>query len=105
VIADYGFTLGGLIEFMKIFFGKMGIEDLRFKPSYSPYTEPSLEIFCFHEGLNKLVKIGNSGMFRPEMLEFHGSAKRHESLWMGTQFGASNYANIWQFEYSGAFGT
>merc|ERR1712037_922761 len=32
------------------------------------YTEPSMEIFAFHPGLNKWVEIGNSGMFRPEML-------------------------------------
>ena len=70
VIADYGLTLGGLMEFMQIFFEKMGIEDLRFKPAYNPYTEPSMEIFSFHKGLNKLVEIGNSGMFRPEMYIF-----------------------------------
>ncbi|CAK7266110.1 Phenylalanyl-tRNA synthetase, beta subunit, cytoplasmic [Sporothrix epigloea] len=72
VIADYGLTLGGLMEFMEIFFGKMGLEDLKFKPAYNPYTEPSMEIFSFHKGLNKLVEIGNSGMFRPEMLEAMG---------------------------------
>jgi len=75
VIADYGLSLGGLMEFMEIFFTKMGIEDLRFKPAYNPYTEPSMEIFSFHKGLNKLVEIGNSGMFRPEMLEAMGLPK------------------------------
>ncbi|KAJ2905055.1 hypothetical protein MKZ38_006448 [Zalerion maritima] len=75
VIADYGLTLGGLMEFMQIFFGKMGIYDLKFKPAYNPYTEPSMEIFSFHKGLNKLVEIGNSGMFRPEMLESMGLPK------------------------------
>ena len=69
VIADYGLNLGALIGFMEVFFAKMGIHRLRFKPAYNPYTEPSLEIFSFHEGLNKWVEIGNSGMFRPEMLE------------------------------------
>jgi phenylalanyl-tRNA synthetase alpha chain len=68
VIADFGLTLGGLIGFMEVFFKKMGIENLRFKPAYNPYTEPSLEIFSWHEGLKKWVEIGNSGMFRPEML-------------------------------------
>ncbi|KAK5654980.1 hypothetical protein OQA88_6739 [Cercophora sp. LCS_1] len=72
VIADYGLTLGGLMEFMEIFFGKMGLTDLQFKPAYNPYTEPSMEIFAFHKGLNKLVEIGNSGMFRPEFLESVG---------------------------------
>lgn len=76
VIADYGLSLGGLMEFMKIFFGKMGLgQELLFKPAYNPYTEPSLEIFCHHPGLNKLVEIGNSGMFRPEMLEAMGLPK------------------------------
>ncbi|RKF64263.1 Phenylalanine--tRNA ligase alpha subunit [Golovinomyces cichoracearum] len=75
VIADYGLTLGALMEFMEIFFQKMGITDLRFKPAYNPYTEPSMEIFSFHKGLNKLVEIGNSGMFRPEMLEPMGLPK------------------------------
>lgn len=72
VIADYGLSLGGLMEFMHVFFAKMGITDLRFKPAYNPYTEPSMEMFSFHRGLNKLVEIGNSGMFRPEMLEAMG---------------------------------
>lgn len=69
VIADYNLALGGLIGFMEVFFAKMGIHRLRFKPAYNPYTEPSMEIFGFHDGLNKWVEIGNSGMFRPEMLE------------------------------------
>jgi phenylalanyl-tRNA synthetase alpha chain len=34
-----------------------------------------MEIFSFHKGLNKLVEIGNSGMFRPEMLESMGLPK------------------------------
>lgn len=69
VVADRGITLGDLIGFMQTFFKKMGVDNLRFKPAYNPYTEPSLEIFAFHKGLNKWVEIGNSGMFRPEMLE------------------------------------
>ncbi|KAL2017132.1 hypothetical protein VTK56DRAFT_2554 [Thermocarpiscus australiensis] len=75
VIADYGLTLGGLMEFMEIFFGRMGVTDLRFKPAYNPYTEPSMEIFSYHKGLNKLIEIGNSGIFRPEMLEAMGLPK------------------------------
>ncbi|KAL3901085.1 MAG: hypothetical protein SGCHY_000872 [Lobulomycetales sp.] len=68
VIADRGITLGDLIGVLHGFFKKMGIERLRFKPAYNPYTEPSMEIFAWHNGLGKYVEIGNSGMFRPEML-------------------------------------
>ena len=69
LIADYNLTLGDLIGFMKAFYGKLGIKQLRFKPAYNPYTEPSMEIFGYHEGLGKWIEIGNSGIFRPEMLE------------------------------------
>ncbi|RPB29545.1 hypothetical protein L211DRAFT_832253 [Terfezia boudieri ATCC MYA-4762] len=75
VIADYNLTLGDLIGFMQTFFAKMGVHDLRFKPAYNPYTEPSMEIFGYHKGLGKWVEIGNSGMFRPEMLEAMGLPK------------------------------
>ncbi|PUU83729.1 tRNA synthetases class II core domain (F)-domain-containing protein [Tuber borchii] len=75
VIADYNLTLGDLIGFMQEFFQKMGVHRLRFKPAYNPYTEPSMEIFGYHEGLGKWVEIGNSGMFRPEMLESMGLPK------------------------------
>ncbi|KAF2430379.1 hypothetical protein EJ08DRAFT_589246 [Tothia fuscella] len=75
VIADFGLTLGGLMKFLEDFFGKLGLTGLRFKPAYNPYTEPSMEIFGFHAGLDKWVEIGNSGMFRPEMLEPMGLPK------------------------------
>jgi len=51
VIADFGLTLGGLMRFLEDFFSKMGIENLRFKPAYNPYTEPSMEIFGYHKGM------------------------------------------------------
>lgn len=38
-------------------------------------VQPSLEIFAFHPMLQKWVEIGNSGMFRPEMLEPMGFPK------------------------------
>ena len=75
VIADYGLTLGGLIGFMEVFFAKMGLTNLRFKPAYNPYTEPSMEIFSYSTELKKWLEIGNSGMFRPEMLEPMGLPK------------------------------
>ena len=68
VVADYNLTLGDLIGILYEFFKKLGITQLRFKPAYNPYTEPSMEIFCYHDGLKKWIEIGNSGMFRPEML-------------------------------------
>ena len=69
VICDKDLTLGDLIGVLYQFFERLGMTQLRFKPAFNPYTEPSMEIFAFHPMLNKWVEVGNSGMFRPEMLE------------------------------------
>ena len=69
VIAEYDLSLGDGMGFLEYFFTQLGIHGLRFKPAYNPYTEPSMEIFGYHPGLKKWIEIGNSGIFRPEMLE------------------------------------
>jgi len=75
VIADYNIGLSHLLGVFTTFFKKIGIDKLKFKPAYNPYTEPSLEIFGYHPTLKKWVEIGNSGVFRPEMLEPMGLPK------------------------------
>jgi phenylalanyl-tRNA synthetase alpha chain len=50
------------------FYERFGITDVRFKPHYNPYTEPSFELFGRHPETGELVEIGNSGMFREEVL-------------------------------------
>ena len=61
--------LSHLKSFINEFFVKIGIDKLKFKPAYNPYTEPSMEIFCYHPLLKQMIEIGNSGVFRPEMLK------------------------------------
>ncbi|PWA58998.1 phenylalanyl-tRNA synthetase [Artemisia annua] len=68
LICDRGLSLGDLQGVLQDFFSRLGMTKLRFKPAYNPYTEPSMEIFGYHEGFKKWVEVGNSGMFRPEML-------------------------------------
>jgi phenylalanyl-tRNA synthetase alpha chain len=51
------------------FYSQFGITDIQFKPHYNPYTEPSFELFGTHPTTGELVEIGNSGIFREEMLE------------------------------------
>ncbi|SFS34373.1 phenylalanine--tRNA ligase subunit alpha [Halostagnicola kamekurae] len=51
------------------FYAQFGITDIEFKPHYNPYTEPSFELFGTHPTTGELVEIGNSGIFREEMLE------------------------------------
>ena len=68
VVADYDLSLGDLLGVIAEFFRRIGIDDIRFKPAFNPYTEPSMEIFGYHPDLKKWTEIGNSGIFRPEML-------------------------------------
>ena len=50
------------------FYAQFGITDLEFKPHYNPYTEPSFELFGTHPETGELVEVGNSGLFRDEVL-------------------------------------
>lgn len=68
LVADRNLTLGDLMGTIKSFFSRIGIDDVRFKPAYNPYTEPSMEIFGYSKSMDKWMEVGNSGMFRPEML-------------------------------------
>ncbi|CAD2216356.1 phenylalanyl-tRNA synthetase alpha chain [Angomonas deanei] len=61
-------SLANMMHTFDKFFRRIGIERLRFKPTFNPYTEPSMEIFGFHTGLKKWIEVGNSGLFRPELL-------------------------------------
>ena len=51
------------------FYSQFGITDITFKPHYNPYTEPSFELFGRHPRTGEVIEIGNSGIFRPEVLE------------------------------------
>jgi len=74
-IADRGLSLAHLIGLLRTFFKLIGITNLRFKPAYNPYTEPSMEVFGYHPGLKSWTELGNSGIFRPEMLQPMGIPK------------------------------
>ncbi|WP_336329624.1 phenylalanine--tRNA ligase subunit alpha [Haloarcula sp. CGMCC 1.2071] len=50
------------------FYEQFGITDLEFKPHYNPYTEPSFELFGTHPETGEVVEVGNSGIFRDEVL-------------------------------------
>lgn len=70
LVADRNLSLCDLIGVIKAFFERIGMTQLKFKPAYNPYTEPSMEIFGFSSELNKWIEIGNSGIFRVLILNF-----------------------------------
>ena len=69
LVADRGLGLSHLMGLIKSFFEVIGIKNLKFKPTFNPYTEPSLEMYGYHPQLKKWMELGNSGIFRPEMLK------------------------------------
>ncbi|KAJ8910961.1 hypothetical protein NQ315_017406 [Exocentrus adspersus] len=64
-------TLSDLIQTITLFFNKLGIKELKFKPAYNPYTEPSSEVYGFHPLLNKWIEIGfGLSVERPAMIKY-----------------------------------
>ena len=66
IVMDEGLNFGHLLGFFKEFFGRMGFEEVRFRPGYFPYTEPSVEPEVWVDGLG-WVELGGAGIFRPEV--------------------------------------
>jgi phenylalanyl-tRNA synthetase alpha chain len=50
------------------FYEQFGISNIRYKPHYNPYTEPSFELFVDHPKTGETIEMGNSGIFREEVL-------------------------------------
>lgn len=66
VISGKGVTFGVLIDTLETFYHRLGVRDIWVKPSYYPYTEPSLDVIGTFRG--KAMELGGAGMFRPEVL-------------------------------------
>lgn len=71
-VMDHRLSMRDLMGTFKEFYSRFGIKDLRFKPTYNPYTEPSLEIYGRHPRSGRMIEVGNSGMFRKEMMAPYG---------------------------------
>lgn len=68
VVLDRNVGFKHLLGLLKTFFSKMGFEDVRFRPGYFPYTEPSVEPEVYVDGLG-WVELGGAGVFRKEVTE------------------------------------
>jgi len=67
IIMEEGANLQMLVTTLKTFYHKMGYPEVRVRPAYFPYTEPSLEIEVKWRG--KWLELGGAGIFRPEVTE------------------------------------
>ncbi len=67
IVAWDGATMRDLFGLIKEFYSRFGFDKVRFRPSYFPYTEPSVEVEVFYEERKEWMEIGGAGIFRPEM--------------------------------------
>lgn len=67
IVIDENANFSHLLGYLKQFFKKMGFEQIRFRPAYFPYTEPSVEIDVFHPERKIWLELGGAGIFRPEV--------------------------------------
>ena len=68
IVVDKNANFRHLLGYLKEFFKKMGFEKVRFRPSYFPYTEPSVEIDFWNSERKKWIELGGAGIFRPEVV-------------------------------------
>ena len=68
VVLDKDVGFKDLLGLLREFFHKMGFENVRFRPGYFPYTEPSVEPEVYVEGLG-WIELGGAGIFRKEVTE------------------------------------
>jgi len=67
IIMEPGANLPMLVTTLKTFYEKMGYPEVRVRPAYFPYTEPSLEVEVKWRG--QWLELGGAGIFRPEVTE------------------------------------
>lgn len=76
IIVGKEVTFKHLLGFFKEFAKALGLGEVRFRPAYFPFTEPSVEGYIKHPKLG-WIEVFPGGMFRPEVLEPVGLPKEY----------------------------
>lgn len=64
IVVEEGSSFRMLLGILKEFYRRMGFSEIRMRPAYFPYTEPSMEVEVKFKG--EWLELGGSGIFRPE---------------------------------------
>jgi len=67
IVVDENVGFRDLLGYLKEFYIRMGFKKIRFRPSYFPYTEMSVEPEVFFEEKGEWLELGGAGIFRPEV--------------------------------------
>ncbi|MGC8652033.1 MAG: phenylalanine--tRNA ligase subunit alpha [Candidatus Micrarchaeia archaeon] len=68
-------TLSNLIDTLKRFYGQMGFEDVKFRPSFFPFVEPGLEVYYYDEHFKDNIELCGAGIIRKEITKAMGLNK------------------------------
>jgi phenylalanyl-tRNA synthetase alpha chain len=80
IVIGENLTFRHLLGFLKEIANAIGIKEIKFKPGYFPYTEPSVEGFVKHPTLG-WIECLPAGMIRPEVLKPLGLEKSQVLAW------------------------
>ncbi|MCA9080434.1 MAG: phenylalanine--tRNA ligase subunit alpha [Planctomycetaceae bacterium] len=69
IVIDETASLASLLGTLESFYLKMGFKQVKFKPAFYPYTEPSVDVVVYLESRGKWIEMGGAGIFRPEVTE------------------------------------
>jgi len=69
IVVSKDTTLRDLMGIQQEFYRRLGLNKVKFWPTYFPYTEPSLQSMVYHERLGRWVELFGMGIFRPEVTE------------------------------------
>ena len=75
IIIGDNLTLANLIYELKTFYGKLGFNNVKIRPSYFPFTEPSLEGYYYDETLGENIELTGAGIIRKEITKALGINK------------------------------
>lgn len=67
IVVDENVGFRDLLGYLKEFYIRMGFKKIRFRPSYFPYTEMSVEPEVYFEEKGEWLELGGAGIFRPEV--------------------------------------
>ncbi len=69
VVVGADATLRNLMGIQKEFYNMIGLERVKFWPTFFPYTEPSLQTMVYNKRLKKWVELFGMGILRPEVTD------------------------------------
>ncbi|BCS91822.1 phenylalanine--tRNA ligase subunit alpha [Metallosphaera javensis (ex Sakai et al. 2022)] len=68
LVVEENFTFRDLLSTLRDIFQGLGVKQVKFKPGYFPFTEPSVEVYGFIDGLG-WVEMAGAGLLRKEVTE------------------------------------